>query len=315
MFRDNPLRFASQPDDFLAEKSVIEKFKPSKSLVWASGGCNFLNLKAKFPEMEFDCFDPDVVEIEHLKSKISCLKRKDMEHLNYDHNDQEGLNQCGKYESLLRIVRRYFYEFVVEHDSFNGRFWDADKEERHKILNAMFKTPAWERAFPMFFSKPSLDALVGGQWAEDSCSKVKENIETLLKREDAAENWFLKHFFLGEYDEKAHPPYLDCEAFEKKTKSEYLVNQLWEIPLEKYNFVSLGAYIDFLTPEDQKRAFDYMKEKLEKGAVVVLRTLREKSSHLDHLEPDFFVDHNWGDELLLKDRSFLYSHLAVAIKE
>lgn len=315
VFRTNLLRFASQPDDFLAEKSVIDKFKPTKSLVWASGGCNYLNLVASFPEMNFDCFDPDVIEVEHLKSKISCLKRKDHERMNYLHNDQDALNQCGSFESLLRIVRRYFYEFVVEHDSFNGRFWDGDKEERTEILDEMFKVPAWERAFPMFFSKPSLEALVGGKWAEDSCTQVRDNIESLLRREDASENWFLKHLFIGEYDELAKPPYLSCETWDKKNLSEILVKQLWDLPLEDYNFISLGAYLDFLEEEDQKKAIQCMKERLEKGSVVVIRTLRHKDNHLNHLEPDFFVDKNWGDELLMKDKSYLFSHLAVAIKE
>jgi hypothetical protein len=315
MFKKNQLRFASQPDDYQSEKLVMEKFKPEKALLWANGGDNFLNLSGLFNDVSFDAFDSDLAEIEHLKSKISCLKRSDFEHMNLEHNDQHGLNQSGRYESLLRILRRYFFEFVVEHEAFEGRFWSAEKEEKQEILKQVFSHPAWDRAFAMFFSKPSLEALIGGHWAEDSCLHVRKNVENLLLRDDSSSNPFLKHLFLGEYDQEAKPEYFSLKPNAKVSDSEFFVNHLWDIPIETYQFLSLGAYFDFLAEEQKTKAVNYLKENLEKGSVLVIRSLREKTDFLDSLEPEFYIDRSWGEELLRKDRSFLFSHMIIAIKE
>lgn len=315
MFKKNQLRFASQPDDYQSEKLVMEKFKPEKALLWANGGDNFLNLSGLFSDVAFDAFDSDLAEIEHLKSKISCLKRSDFEHMNLEHNDQLGLNQCGRYESLLRILRRYFFEFVVEHEAFEGRFWQANQEEKKETLDNIFSHPAWIRAFAMFFSKPSLEALIGGNWAEDSCLHVRNNVENLLQRDDYNENPFLKHLFLGEYDQEAKPEYFSLKLNPQVSESNFFVKQLWDIPIGDYQFLSLGAYFDFLSEEERQKTVDYLKAKLEKGSVLVIRSLRENTDFLNKLEPEFYIDRSWGEELLRKDRSFLFSHMIIAIKE
>tara|TARA_Y100000780_G_scaffold232580_1_gene267269 strand:- start:44047 stop:44997 length:951 start_codon:yes stop_codon:yes gene_type:complete len=315
LFQTNPLKFASAADDFLTEAKVIEKFGAQKVLLKAGGGCNFLNLLAAHPNLQLDCFDADIVELDHLKSKLSALKRNDLDRLNYLSAEQVGLNQCGRYESLLRIFRRFVYEIILEHDSFTERFWESEEVEKQKILNDMFSTLAWQRAFEMFFARESLEAIVGGQWSEDSCGFVRKNIESLLLREDRSSNWFLKHLFKGEYDENAYPPYLDFKSWDSVKNFEIFHSELWDLEIESYQLLSLGNYVDFLDRDEAKKLEAVLKTRLEKGAVIILRTLRDEDPFVDSLKSDFKIDRAWGEELLKQDKSFLYSHQAIAIKE
>ncbi|MEC9281126.1 MAG: DUF3419 family protein [Bdellovibrionota bacterium] len=315
MFQSNPLKFASAADDFLTETKVIEKLNVKKVLLKVGGGCNLLNLLATHKDVQLDCFDADIVGLDHLKSKLSALKRNDLDRLNYLSAEQVGLNQCGRYESLLRIFRRFVYEIILEHDSFLERFWEAEEIEKQKILNELFLSLAWQRAFSMFFAKESLEAIVGGQWSDDSCGFVKKNIETLLLREDRSSNWFLKHLFKGEYDEDAYPPYLDFKSWDSVQSFEIFHSELWDLEIESYQLLSLGNYVDFLSKEDAKKLEVALKTRLPKGSAIILRTLKNEDPFVDSLKSDFSIDRAWGEELLKEDKSFLYSHQAIAIKE
>ncbi|MFK8139309.1 MAG: DUF3419 family protein [Bdellovibrionales bacterium] len=313
MYHNIPLKFATQPEDPLAEKEIIKENDIKSILGWASGGCNLLNLKAYFPDLNIVAFNDDLNETDHLKAKQSALKRKDYDLLNDEHPGQEGLNQSGKYESLLRIFRRFFYEFIIKHEAFENCFWDGNEEQKKEILENIFSNPAWKRSFEMFFSKPTLESIIGGTWSEDSCTHVRENIELLLSRSDIKLNYILSQCFFSEYKDDAKPHYLTKKGLDFDFP--VLENHLKELSdFSKFELVSLGNYFDYLDEESIRSAVEFISSNSKPGQILIIRSLKDRMSSLSYLEKDFHIDRKRGDGLLKKDKSFLFSHMVICTR-
>lgn len=315
MIKENLVRYATQPEDFLAETELINKFDFKNILLWMGGGCTALNLITSNENLNIDVFDPKDSQVDHFKAKLSALRRGDFDHLNLNHPDQDGLNQTGRYESLLRIFRRFFFEFITEHDAFSVQFFHAEPAERSEIFSQIKSHSCWNHSFRMFFSKPTLEAVLGGEWAEDSCAYVRQNVEELLLREDVNENWLIKHLFLGEYLDEAKPPYFDKTGW---TGEEIGIHHkvLTDFQnLENYDFIGLSNYLDFLNAAKQQEVLNHLKSNMRKGSVLLLRSIRDKNVLWETLDSEFHLDRTWGDDLLKKDKSFLFSHMLIATKE
>jgi len=308
------IKFSIVRKDSKVEESLIELITPKNILMVASGGCTALNLKSKFPKINFTLFDINLSQIQLIKNKIKALECygndsfKEQFNINFD--NPKGLNNCGEFESLFNCFRQFLIEFILPKKNILDIFLGA--ENPGILLNNKY----WSVAFDLFFSNSLLLAMFGPaaiQHAEPNSypryfQKVFENG---FYRKDYKTNYFLHHIFLGYYleDINAQPYYLHKKNHD--IQFEYVNDKLLNIKnINKFQLISLSNIFDWMSEEEVLMHLKYLENNLLSGTYIIFRQLNNTKDYSNKMHG--FKSHNQlENDLLIKDRSLFYNKINI----
>lgn len=263
-------------------------------LAICSGGDTLLAVKAAYPDMKISGLDFNPHQLEHFKNKIS----------------NPLLSREGNFESLFKMWRDFFNEFVMSVEDTRTLFIDG------KDLEKIFTNKYWPVSFDLFFHDSFLKAMFGEAAIQHapkgSYPRYFEKAFTRgLKSPQFRTNPFLQHLFFGNY--LSLPEYYKSTfASGDFTLIEGMLNDVQE--LSQYDLVQLSNIFDWSSLEQIKETCKLLDQKLNPGAVILIRQINNESPIADYLGPDFKIHQQLGEKLQEMDRSLFYSKVIVAEK-
>ena len=269
------LKFAVVREDPELEAQLIRQRDVRRVLTVASGGCTVLSLLAAFPALDVTAFDLNPLQLAHLGDKAAAAAAGERARLNIDAADEHGLNQCGEFESLFRLLRNMVREFVAEPGEIHCLF-DGAPDDRAAIVERWIAHRYWPAAFASCFADGLLEAMFGPAATQHAVrgsypGYFQGVFERGLRRSDAARNPFLQHVFLGAYRAADAPLYARTPS---PRRPELIRGGLEQVPaLERFDLYCLSNVFDW--SEDALVA-DWaarLKRAARPGSTVLIRQL------------------------------------------
>lgn len=309
----NPIQFAVVREDPLVEKAVLERYPAKHMLIIASGGCTALALKAWHPELRITLLDPNPAALELIRKKVHALQSKaPAENFNIGNDDPAGLSQCGNFESLFRLFRRFIEEMVLSSNDLNEMFHDPNAFVAHR--NRILNSPYWPIAFEWVFSESFLRQMFGDdalQYAPPGSypTYFQKRFEWGLNQTDAIHNPFLHHIFLGKYLKTAQPAFLETPP--TTPTFEWVEGHLDRVDFSNFDCIGLSNILDWTPPNEAQNLLTRLHTECKTGTTVLWRQLNNTRPLHEQLTPDFRFDHDWEKQLHQHDRSLFYSSVHV----
>jgi S-adenosylmethionine-diacylglycerol 3-amino-3-carboxypropyl transferase len=319
---NNKIQFSIVREDHKIESYLIEKFRLNNLLLVASGGCTTLNLSTLFPNINITAFDINPYQIRLIEKKIEIINNSekiDQKLFNIGCINNQGLNDCGNFESLFRSLRNFINEFILSREELTILF-NEDSDRSDYLLNLLITNKYWPVCFSLFFSDDILIAMFGNHAVQHAKSGTypryfQDKIENYLKDKTRLNNYFLHHIFLGYYISiEKSPPYIS--KFNKKLNNISLINNsLFNIKqIDKFNLISLSNIFDWSNDEEIKSHFKYLSDNVSNGSVIVFRQLNNVRDYSKYFEQSFKELHDDGKYLESIDNSMFYDKIRVLVK-
>jgi S-adenosylmethionine-diacylglycerol 3-amino-3-carboxypropyl transferase len=265
------LLFAITREDYRLEQALIENFylQEQQILCVGSGGCTPLSLRSCFPELKIDVFDFNPDQIKHIQQKQIAIENGNIPEINL-------LNQKGEFESLFRILRTTWLEFLCSEHELKQYFdVQTSHEERMNLVQKWTTNKYWLAPFhcsmndaflhQMFTSKATQHA--GPNSYPPYFSKV---IHNGLLQQEGYKNPFLQHILLGSFIDKDAPPYYQAH---QKLPLQYIVGSIAELPsLHQTRLISLSNILDWSDPENVETWMTKLQE-VPSGSIILIRQL------------------------------------------
>ena len=311
------VKFAVVREDADLERAVIEKIGAKQILLVASGGCTALTLAALDPTLEISAFDINEAQLEHVKAKAQAAFAGDHQALNVGDPSPSGLNQLGVFEGLFRILRAAIVELVTNEFELEA-FFMLDLAGRHTLLNRWRRSPYWAAAFATAFNDSLLHAMFGPDATQHATpgsypGYFQRAFERGLARDDAAENPFLQHVFLGMYRTLQDAPHYVREPGDPQI--ELIHGTLTDVPeLERFDLFSLSNVFDWSNDAQITAWADAIRARARPGSAILIRQLNNTRDVRRFFAPAFEFDDQLAVELLARDRSLFYERIEVAFR-
>ena len=320
--RDNPIQFAVVREDARIERALVERHRPERIMLIASGGCTALTLRALYPELNLTLVDPNQAQLALVDRKLDALAGPVDEarwaRFNVGHDDPAGLSQSGNFESLFRGLRGFVESMVAPADEIAQLF--EPTADRAAIAQRAFASRYWPAAFEMFFCDALLEAMFGPDATQHAPrgsypDYFRRIFERGLLRDDAPQNPFLHHVFLGQYlpDPACLPFFLTAPGPKNGLDSRLGLMQTVD-DFHRFHLVSLSNILDWMAPTEVKALIEKLSADLQPGAVVVYRQLNNDRDLTALFGPDFSFDERLSARLHADDRSVFYSSLHIGTK-
>jgi S-adenosylmethionine:diacylglycerol 3-amino-3-carboxypropyl transferase len=313
-----PLKFAVVREDPVIEARVTAHTGARAVLLVASGGCTALALAHQFPSLHVAAFDFNPLQLEHTRKKAEAAPRGDLASLNVGRACVDGLNQCGEFEGLFRVLKAALDEFVIPGAELSAYFDPATPDERRAAMVAGWTgSRYWSAAFAVAFNDPLLHAMFGRdatQHAEPgSYPRYFQRVFARgLERRDGWRNPFLQHVLLGAYRADDAPVYVNAR---RVPALELIQGSLPDVPqLERFQVYSLSNIFDWSDDSLVKTWAGLLTRQAPPGAAVIIRQLNNDRDVRRPFEPAFVFDDRLGAELLAADRSLFYNHIEVGFR-
>jgi S-adenosylmethionine-diacylglycerol 3-amino-3-carboxypropyl transferase len=313
-----PLKFAVVREDPLIESRVTAQTGARAVLLVASGGCTALTLAHRFPSLHIAAFDFNPLQLEHTRTKAEAAARGELVRLNVGQAGADGLNQCGDFERLFRVLKAALDEFVIPGRELSSYFDPDTPDDRRTAMVASWTgSRYWSAAFAVAFNDPLLHAMFGRdatQHAEPgSYPRYFEKVFARgLERRDGWRNPFLQHVLRGAYRAEDAPAYVNAR---RVPVLELIQGSLPDVPqLERFQVYSLSNVFDWSDDSVAKSWAGLLIRHAPPGAAVIVRQLNNHRNVRRHFEPAFVFDDGLGAELLASDRSLFYNHIEVGFR-
>ena len=310
------VKFAVVREDPLLEVELVERLRPRTALLVASGGCTAFELKRRFPEMAIAAFDFNPDQLAHVRRKAAAVEAGELEALNVESDDREGLSQCGDFERLFRYLRVFVEEFVASPEELEEFFRLETEAGRRTVLREeWFHNAYWPAAFEAVFNGPFLNAMFGPDATRHAApgsypGYFQKVIERGLSRADASENPFLTHIFLGRYPRPL--PYHQCR---RNLKLELIEGTLTDVEgLARFGLISLSNLFDWTSEEVGRQWGRLLSEEAAEGTAILIRQLNNQRNLRAYFEPHFEFDEELGESFLKRDRSLFYERIHVGFR-
>lgn len=306
-------KFAVVREDPALEETLALRTSARRLLTVASGGCTALTLSSRRPELAVTAFDREPRQLAHVEAKLRAARAGDLRALNVRDDAPRGLNQCGEFEALFRVLRTFLEEFVCEPEE-RERFF-ASPADAPAIRARWFAHRYWSVAFEVALHERLLHAMFGPtatQHAEPGSYPryFQRAFERGLGRADASENPFLQHVLLGSYREP--PAYV---GLPDGRTPQLVLGTLLDVPeLEAYDVISLSNVFDWCDDATTTAWARHLAHHAKPGAHVLLRQLNNERDLRHHFEDAFAFDDVLGRELLERDRSLFYNRIEVGVR-
>ena len=309
------VKFAIVREDPEVDLAIIEHASAKRVLFVASGGCTLPEIAHRLPEVEVVGFDFNPAQLERVRAKIGALERSDLRSLNVEDADPAGLNQCGAFEGLFRVLRQAIVEFVASEEALE-RFFAPGAPEDPETPRGWFASPYWPIAFELAFHHPLLDVMfteAATQNAEPgSYPRYFQRVfEDGLTRPGAARNPFLQHILLGRYLEGDAPGYVQAAG----TRPAIALQQgsLLDIEgLDRFDVIHLSNIFDWSSDALVEEWCAALREHCKPGCHVILRQLNNTRDLRRFFGQEFTFEDELANELLARDRSLFYNRIEIA---
>jgi S-adenosylmethionine-diacylglycerol 3-amino-3-carboxypropyl transferase len=316
--RGNPIQFATVREDPRLEQFLVERFSAKHALLIASGGCTALSLRASHPACKLTLLDMNPDQLALVQAKLSALelsKVKRDQCLNVGDASPSGLNACGNFESLFRVLRTILCDFVIPRGELIDAFRTPGTIAR--LGEGWFSDPYWPVAFTLAFHTDFLNTMFGPsatQHAEpDSYPRYfQQVIERGLRRSDAFDNYFLHHILLGHYLDRALPQYMREPV--ETTPFETVCGVLNDVSdIGAFDLISLSNVMDWMSEAEQKSLSEALAP-ARAGTALIIRQLNNERDLTPVLGLSWKLDEALGRTLLEMDRSLFYNRILVYVR-
>ena len=304
-------KFAVVREDARVEERVSIHYGCKTILLVASAGCTALSLARVCPESEISLYDFNPRQYAALDQKIAAIKAPDA----WTSGLIEALCEDGEFEGLFRVLRYFLEEFVFVEGEVEA-FFAMPFDERQQSVTRWKSNPYWESAFRLAFEHGFLDAMFTAAATQHAAAGsypiyFREVLEGGLRREDAAENPFLQHVFLGRY--LCPPPWFGAWS---PPPFERVLGGLREVPdLDRFDMIHLSNIFDWMDDDSVRSWCQALTEDTKPGVVVVNRQLNNQRDLMPFFGPAFVVNEALSTRLQADDRSLFYNRIVVAQKE
>jgi len=312
-----PLKFAVVREDPDLESALATRTGARAVLVVASGGCTALTLAHRFPTLSVAAFDLNPSQLEHTRRKAEAASRGELDLLNVEAARPDGINQCGEFERLFRVLKVTLEEFVAPAAEVAAYFDPArDLRARAEMTERWIASRYWAAAFAVTFNDPLLHAMFGRaatQHAEPGSypAYFQTAFERGLRRQDGPRNPFLQHVLLGAYRSADAPAYVHAT---KAPALELIEGSLGDVPrLERFGVYSLSNVFDW-SDDALVQSWARLLEQARPGAAIIIRQLNNNRDLRHHFKPIFRFDDALGRALLTQDRSLFYNRVEVGFR-
>jgi S-adenosylmethionine-diacylglycerol 3-amino-3-carboxypropyl transferase len=313
-----PVKFAVVREDPEIEALLVARTRPQAVLLVASGGCTALTLAHRFPWLHVTAFDINPLQLEHVRRKSEVAARGELASLNVEVSRPDGVNQCGEFEKLFRVLKAALEEFVAPRAELSEYFEPGTAPTRRaEMVEGWTTSRYWAAAFAVAFNDPLLHAMFGRAATQHAApgsypAYFQHAFERGLRRDDGPRNPFLQHVLLGAYREGDAPSYVQARV---TPALELVEGSLDDVPrLERFGVYSLSNVFDWSDDSVVASWARLLVEKARPGAAVVIRQLNNDRDVRRHFIPSFVFDDALGDELLAKDRSLFYNRFQVGFR-
>ena len=320
--RDNPIQFAVLRDDPAIEFDLVATRNCQRVLVVGSGGCTALSLMAKFPHLEITVVDPNPAQISLLRKKMDTLveaRGAERDRLfNIENDDPTGLNACGNFESLFRLLRNFIREFILSTSEIETMF--ASEEGLRTTSLRLISHHYWPVAFQLFFSESMLQSMFGPAAVQNGQPAsypryFQRHLEHGLQSPQALKNYFLHHIFFGHYRNApgclpyylAHP--IPTYRLALQATSVSNVDNLRD-----FDLVGLSNVPDSMPELALADLAARLARDMKPGALLLFRQLNHSKTLEQVFGPRFKFDLTRPEQMLARDRSLFSSRLNVATK-
>ncbi len=291
---NNSLQFGITREDPAIELALIRQFGLKHMLAICSGGDTLLATKSAHPEVSVTGLDFNPHQLNHFKNKV--LKKDYLAE--------------GNFESLFKLWREFFNEFILSPEDTKKLFSDGIVKED------IFQNKYWPVSFDLFFHESFLRAMFGEAAIQHapkgSYPRYFQNAFTKgLNAHDFHKNPFLQHLFFGKFSE-VQSYYLTSFSLSDFDLIEGMLSDVKN--LAKYDLVQLSNIFDWSSLDEIKATCRLLDKELRPGAIVLIRQINNESPVAEFLGPSFKVHHSLGEELQKNDRSLFYSKVIVAEK-
>tara|TARA_Y100001968_G_scaffold42908_1_gene32973 strand:+ start:440 stop:1396 length:957 start_codon:yes stop_codon:yes gene_type:complete len=318
MNNNKNLMFSITREDPSLELYIARTTNATNVLTVASGGCMPLELKYQLPNLNVTAFDFNITQIEHCQEKISTIEKSKLKNLNVECDDPAMLNQCGQFESMFRLLRSLFLEFLSNKKELEYFFSsNSNQLDRHKIIDKWKNNKHWESIFYQVFC----DKFVHSIFDESATQNAEPNsypkyfqkifLEGFIKK-DSNDNPWLHHIFLGKYLANKCLPHIQSN---KKININFIHGQLTDVKeISKFNLISLSNIFDWSNDSLVSKWSKYL-QKLKSGSYVTIRQLNNSRNLNKYFDEYFDEEKSIAKEFLTKDRSLFYNNFIVYKKK
>jgi S-adenosylmethionine-diacylglycerol 3-amino-3-carboxypropyl transferase len=291
---------------------------PKEALLIGSGGCSAFTMRNRFPDTLFTLLEPNPAQVDLIRKKEIALQKENLRtEFGVETDDPASLTNCGNFESLFRCLRQFIYEFVMPKEDWITVF--DNPQLKNGFLDKTITNPYWSVAFELFFSDSILVAMFGSMAVQHAPkgsypSYFRKVLESGLKNENAASNYFLHHIFLGHYRSHCTPKYLTEELVGKKFQ--FLETSAENVNTYKsYDLVSLSNIFDWMEVDQVAKVAMSISKDMKAGAYIVYRQLNNETDFRKFFDSKIKFDDRLSKKLHFQDRSLFYSSLHVGRKE
>ena len=303
--------FAITREDHRPESSLIQRVQAKRLLCICSGGCTPLNLKTMFPSLHITAFDINPVQLEHTQKKQQAIAEGNLTNLH-------TLNHLGYFESLFRILRQGFLEFLTSESELKAYFQgELDIKTQREMLLRWERDPYFMAPFHIAFNDPFLHIMFTEKATQHAgagsyAAYFQKKILAGFYREDGPKNPFLQHIFLGGYQPSDAPIY--HQAQQELTLSFVHGTLLAVKDLSSYDVVSLSNTFDWSDLEQITTWATALRE-LASGSMVLIRQLNHQRDWYPLFKEDFWMDTEFDQMWQKQDRSLFYDHFRLFIRK
>jgi S-adenosylmethionine:diacylglycerol 3-amino-3-carboxypropyl transferase len=309
------LKFAVVREDAEVEAALVRRLGARAVLLVASGGCTALTLAHRFEGLSITAFDFNPDQLAHVFRKAEAAARGDLAALNVDDPRPDGINQCGEFEALFRLLRTAIEELVGRQE-IPAWFADPDAEARSRRVQAWFGSRWWPAVFATVFNDPLLHAMFGPEATQHAApgsypGYFQRAFERGLRAEDGPRNPFLQHVLLGRYGLADAPPYVHAR---RVPTIDLVHGGLKDVPdLGRFDLLSLSNVFDWSDDTVVAAWGARIAEAARPGATVLVRQLNNRRE-IAPFFPGFRFDDALGASLLATDRSLFYERILVGFR-
>jgi S-adenosylmethionine-diacylglycerol 3-amino-3-carboxypropyl transferase len=263
-------------------------------------------------------FDTNAAQLAHMKAKAEATLRRDLGALNVENAASAGLNQCGDFERVFRLLRAFFEEFIASHHELLAFFIRARSlPELDAMVRRWTTSRYWRAAFHACFEEVLVETTLGASLRAGL--KTARTRGTSRRRSSEGSGAtppprtrFCSTSSWAGYRRECAPHYIRHGGRLDVTP---VHGTLLEVPeLERFDVVSLGNLLDGMEDAEIATWARALKQALAPGSALLIRQMNSTQKLRPFFEPEFRFDDHIGRSYALRDRSLLYNRFEVGFR-
>jgi S-adenosylmethionine-diacylglycerol 3-amino-3-carboxypropyl transferase len=346
-----PIAFAQVREDPLVDRKLIERLdRPARVLMIGSGG-ETAALLASLPIDSLQLVDINPAQLNLAKLKLATIQKMTThQRLGLlGHEPMEpaergallttlladlglpadelgppdllaefGPDHCGRYEWVFARLRELLVEVEEQIAALLSLSDTAEQSRRVCATGELGKQ--LEQAFAEAMALPTLVEIFGPDATANRVLPFAEHFllqtRATLASYPAAENPFLHQIFLGRFTGPVWP-WLNLPRDAKLCPVRYNCGVMQDFlrtqPDQSYDFIHLSNILDWIKPDQAADLLHHSWRCLSNGGIVVIRQLNS-SLEIPNASSELCWQHELGDQLHRRDRSFFYRALHVGMR-